>query len=123
MGYRDLVSGEGEQGFSRLEEMLRSEIVRCGLPYSEIERRCGVSAPVISRYVNRQRGLTSWSFCRLLEFLEIEFATYTSSGKLIPIEVNRNLKGRRTGRLTQEEEANKERYFRQRNQGQNRRKH
>jgi transcriptional regulator with XRE-family HTH domain len=120
-GYKELERAEGKQGFSRLEEKLRSEILRSGLSYSEIERRCGVSAPVISRFVARQRGLTSGSFCKLLELLDIDFATYTPSGKLIPIEVRKELKGRRTGRLTQEHEANMERNFRLRNQSQNRR--
>jgi transcriptional regulator with XRE-family HTH domain len=114
-GYKELENEEGRQGFTRLEEKLRTQILRSGLPYSEIERRCGVSAPVISRFVARQRGLTSGSFCKLLELLEIEFAAYTPGGRLFVIEEDKELKGRRAGRLTQEQEDNMERNFNLRN--------
>lgn len=115
MSYQKLEKEEGKQGFTTLEEKLRSEILRSGLPYSEIERRCGVSVPVISRFVSRQRGLTSGSFCKLLELLEIEFAAYDGNGKVFIIETVKDSKGRPPGRLTQSQEDNLERNFRLRN--------
>jgi len=109
---------EDEQGtlsFTRLEEKLRTQILRSGLPYSEIERRCGVSVPVISRFVGRQRGLTSESFCKLLELLGIEFAVFTPEGQMYIIEAEKDLKGRPMGRLTHEQEDSLERNFLLRN--------
>lgn len=87
------------------EEKLRTAILESGLPYSEIERRCGVSLSALSRFVKRERTLSASNFCTVLEKLGLDLVIVTQEGRYIPIQAKRELAARPPGRLTQDEEA------------------
>jgi transcriptional regulator with XRE-family HTH domain len=90
--------------FTEYEEKLRTALLESGLPYSEVERRCGVSVPAISRFVNRNRGLSSENFCKLLGVLGLDVVIMTKDGRYLAITCKHALAGRSLGRITQAEE-------------------
>ena len=97
----------GENGqvvLTKGEEKLRTAILESGLPYSEIERRCGVSVSAVSRFVMRDRALSAPNFCLVLEELNLDIVRRADGG-YVAIQPNPALLGRPPGRLTRDEEA------------------
>jgi plasmid maintenance system antidote protein VapI len=55
-----------------LENQIRIAIENSGLSINRLAKDSGVSQPVLSRFVNRQRGITLTTASRLVEMLGLE---------------------------------------------------
>jgi transcriptional regulator with XRE-family HTH domain len=102
----------GEVVLTLTEEKVRSALLDSGLPYSEIERRCGVSVPALSRFCKRERTLSAANLCKLLENLGCDIVAVTKDGRFLEIQVKQHLVTRPQGRLTHLEEEQVERISR-----------
>lgn len=85
------------------EEKLRTVLLESGLTYPEISERTGgrVSVPTISRFLGRSRGLTSESFCLLMQAMFMDVFIQNKDGTFIGIQVKKELPVRPTGRPPQ----------------------
>jgi transcriptional regulator with XRE-family HTH domain len=99
----------GEVVLTLMEEKVRTALLESGLPYSEVERRCAVSVPALSRFCKRERALSAANLCKVVEVLGCDIVAVTEDGRYLPIQVKQDLRTRPQGRLTQEEEGQVER--------------
>lgn len=56
------------------EMEVRKHIEGCGVPYKELAERTGVHANQIGRFMRGERGLTSWSLGRIIDFLGMQLS-------------------------------------------------
>jgi plasmid maintenance system antidote protein VapI len=64
-----------------LERQIRAAIEKSGLSVYRLAKDSGVSQPVLSRFVNRQRGITLATASKLVETLGLELVSRKRSKK------------------------------------------
>ena len=64
-----------------LEKQLRAAIIKSGLSVYKLAKDSGVSQPVLSRFMNRKRGITLATASKLAETLGLELVSKKSKKK------------------------------------------